>query len=107
MDPIFVFGHRNPDTDSVVAAMSYAALRNALGDQEYVAARLGHLNDETAFLLEKFGFKPPMLLQTVRTQVRDLDYDRPPLLGAAVPVSHAWEILRENESLSLRYPRHR
>ena len=100
MDPIFVFGHRNPDTDSVVAAMSYAALRNALGDQEYVAARLGHLNDETAFLLEKFGFKPPMLLQTVRTQVRDLDYDRPPLLGAAVPVSHAWEILRENESLS-------
>ena len=100
MDPIFVFGHRNPDTDSVVAAMSYAALRNALGDQEYVAARLGHLNDETAFLLEKFGFKPPMLLQTVRTQVRDLDYDRPPLLGAAVPVSHAWEILRENENLS-------
>ena len=106
MDPIFVFGHRNPDTDSVVAAMSYAALRNALGDQEYVAARLGHLNDETAFLLEKFGFKPPMLLQTVRTQVRDLDYDRPPLLGAAVPVSHAWEILRENEE-PLRYPRHR
>lgn len=100
MDPIFVFGHRNPDTDSVVSAMSYAALRNALGDQEYVAARLGHLNDETAFLLEKFGFKPPMLLQTVRTQVRDLDYDRPPLLGAAVPVSHAWEILRENENLS-------
>ena len=100
MDPIFVFGHRNPDTDSVVAAMSYAALRNSLGDQEYVAARLGHLNDETAFLLEKFGFKPPMLLQTVRTQVRDLDYDRPPLLGAAVPVSHAWEILRENENLS-------
>ena len=100
MDPIYVFGHRNPDTDSVVAAMSYAALRNALGDQEYVAARLGHLNDETAFLLEKFGFKPPMLLQTVRTQVRDLDYDRPPLLGAAVPVSHAWEILRENENLS-------
>ena len=100
MDPIFVFGHRNPDTDSVVAAMSYAALRNALGDQEYVAARLGHLNDETAFLLEKFGFKPPMLPQTVRTQVRDLDYDRPPLLGAAVPVSHAWEILRENENLS-------
>ena len=100
MDPIYVFGHRNPDTDSVVAAMSYAALRKALGDQEYVAARLGHLNDETAFLLEKFGFKPPMLLQTVRTQVRDLDYDRPPLLGAAVPVSHAWEILRENENLS-------
>lgn len=80
--------------------MAYAALRNALGDQEYIAARLGHLNDETAFLLDKFGFKPPMLLQTVRTQVRDLDYDRPPLLGEAVAVSHAWEILRQNRSLS-------
>ncbi len=100
MDPIFVFGHRNPDTDSVVSAMAYAALRNALGDREYVPARLGQLNDETAFLLEKFGFKPPMLLQTVRTQVRDLDYDRPPLLGAAVAVSHAWEILRQNPNLS-------
>lgn len=95
MDPIYVFGHRNPDTDSVVAAMSYAALRNALGDQEYVAARLGHLNDETAFLLDKFGFKPPMFLRTVRTQVHDLDYDRPPLIASAVPVSHAWEMLKD------------
>ena len=100
MDPIFVFGHRNPDTDSVVSAMAYAALHNTLGDREYVPARLGQLNDETAFLLEKFGFQPPMLLQTVRTQVRDLDFDRPPLLGAAVAVSHAWEILRQNTNLS-------
>ena len=84
MDPIYVFGHRTPDTDSVVSAMAYAALHNSLGDREYVPARLGQLNDETAFLLDKFGFKPPMLLQTVRTQVRDLDFDRPPLLGAAV-----------------------
>ena len=100
MDPIYVFGHRNPDTDSVVSAMAYAALHNSLGDREYVPARLGQLNDETAFLLDKFGFKPPMLLQTVRTQVRDLDFDRPPLLGAAVAVSHAWEILRQNKSVS-------
>ena len=35
MDPIYVTGHRNPDTDSIVAAMAYAALRNALGDREY------------------------------------------------------------------------
>lgn len=100
MDPIYVFGHRNPDTDSVVSAMAYAALHHILGDREYIPARLGQLNDETAFLLDKFGFKPPMLLQTVRTQVRDLDFDRPPLLGAAVAVSHAWEILRQNKSVS-------
>ena len=100
MDPIYIFGHRNPDTDSVVASMSYAALRNALGDQEYVAARLGHVNDETQFLLDKFGFKAPFYLRSVRTQVQDLDYDRPPLLGVGVAISHAWELLRKNENLS-------
>ena len=47
MDRIYVTGHRNPDTDSVVSAMAYAALRNALGERHYVAARLGHLSDET------------------------------------------------------------
>ena len=47
MEPIYVTGHRNPDTDSIVSAMAYAALRNALGDREYVAARLGQLSDET------------------------------------------------------------
>ena len=56
MDKIYVTGHRNPDTDSIVAAMAYAALRNAVGDREYVAARLGQLSDETKAILERFGF---------------------------------------------------
>ncbi len=100
MDPIYVCGHRNPDTDSVVSAMAYAALHNALGDNEYVAAMLGQPNDETRFLLGRFGFEAPMILTTVRTQVRDIDYDRPPNLGANVPISHAWSILQENKNLS-------
>ena len=56
MDPIYVTGHRNPDTDSIVAAMAYAALRNAVGDREYEAACLGHVSDETQIVLERFGF---------------------------------------------------
>ena len=59
MDPIYVTGHRNPDTDSIVAAMAYAALRNALGDREYEAACLGHVSDETQLVLDRFGFQPP------------------------------------------------
>ena len=47
MEQIYVTGHRNPDSDSVVSAMAYAALCNAVGDRQYVAARLGHLSDET------------------------------------------------------------
>ena len=96
----YVCGHRNPDTDAIVAAMSYAALCNMLGEHNYVPARLGPVNDETSALLKKFGFQPPMHLSTVRTQVRDIEYDEPPILGENVPVSHAWKILRENPGLS-------
>lgn len=100
MEPIYVFGHKNPDTDSVVSAMAYAALNNALGEGSYIPARLGHVNDETAFLLNRFGFEPPVFLKTVRTQVHDIDFDRPPALNAQVPISHAWTMLHNNEGLS-------
>ena len=52
----YVCGHRNPDTDAIVSAMAYASLMNTLGENGYIAARLGQLNDETSFLLRKFGF---------------------------------------------------
>ena len=54
MNEIYVTGHRNPDTDSIVAAMSYAALKNALGEKEYVAVHLGTISDETNRMLERF-----------------------------------------------------
>ena len=59
MDPIYVTGHRNPDTDSIVAAIAYAALRNACGDREYEAACLGQVSEETRIVLDRFGFQPP------------------------------------------------
>jgi len=96
----YVCGHRNPDTDAIVSAMAYASLCNALGENDYLPARLGHVNDETAFLLKRFGFQPPVMLPTVRTQVRDIEFDRPPRLGRSVPVSHAWDIMQENPNLS-------
>ncbi len=99
MEPIYVTGHRNPDTDSIVSAMAYAALRNALGDREYVAARLGHISDETQHILDRFGLQPPMHLKTMRTQVRDLDYDTPPALHMAVTIHHTWKLLHNNESI--------
>ena len=94
MDSVYVIGHKNPDTDSVVSAMAYAALQNALGGGDhYIPARYGHLNTETAFLLNRFGFQPPVYLRSVRTQVIDIDYDTPPMIGAGIPVSHAWRII--------------
>lgn len=95
MDPIYVTGHRNPDTDSVVAAMAYAALRNALGDREYEAACLGHVSDETQIVLDRFGFEPPKLLRSMYTQVKDLEFDCPPILSGAVTVGRAWSALQK------------
>ena len=89
MEPIYVTGHRNPDTDSIVAAIAYAALRNALGDWEYVPACLGHISDETMRVLNRFGYEPPMRLFNVYTQVRDLDYEKPQTLFRTVTVGKA------------------
>ena len=97
MNEIYVTGHRNPDTDSIVAAMSYAALKNALGEKEYVAEHLGTISDETNRMLERFHFKPPRCIQNVRTQVQDLDFDRPPCLDASVTMDRAWKLMREQK----------
>ena len=61
-EPIFVIGHKNPDTDSVCSAISYAFLRNALGDKEVRPARAGNLNSETRHVLERFSLPVPDLL---------------------------------------------
>ncbi len=101
MNTTYVCGHRNPDTDSIVSAIAYASMMNALGDNGYVPARLGHLNDESTFLLKRFGFEPPVFLPTVRTQVKDIEFDQPPLLSKDVPVSHAWEVLKDGEGFNI------
>ncbi|MBO5867555.1 MAG: putative manganese-dependent inorganic diphosphatase [Oscillospiraceae bacterium] len=100
MERIYVTGHRNPDTDSIVAAMAYAALRNAVGDREYEAACLGRVSDETQTLLDRFGFQPPVRLYDMYTQVRDLDFDTPPLLSAAVTVGRGWKTLQKQKNIS-------
>ena len=98
MDPIYVTGHRNPDTDSIVAAMAYAALRNALGDREYEPACLGHVSDETQIVLDRFGFQPPKRITSMFTQVRDLDFDKPPVFSAAVTMERAWKTLGKHNT---------
>ena len=102
MDPIYVTGHKNPDTDSIVAAIAYASLRFQLGDREYEPACLGHVSDETQIVLNKFGFSEPTLLTSMHTQVQDLDFDRPPILSVAITEDRAWKTLREqNGSIAL------
>lgn len=97
MNDIFVTGHRNPDTDSIVAAMAYANLRNSIGDRNYKAVRIGAINDETRRMLERFGFEAPMYVQNMRTQVCDLDYDRVPAFNSSVSLDLAWCTMRKDK----------
>ena len=101
MNEIYVTGHRNPDTDSIVASMAYANLRHALGDRNYKAVRIGAVNDETQKLLDRFEMEAPPLVKSMRTQVRDLDFDHPPALSGSVPVELAWRTLRDEELTAL------
>ena len=100
MDPIYVTGHRNPDTDSIVAAIAYAALRNALGDWDYIPACLGQISDETMRVLNKFGYEAPMRLFNVYTQVRDLDYEKSQTLFRTVTIGTAWSALQNQNNVS-------
>ncbi len=100
MDPIYVTGHRNPDTDSIVAAIAYAALRNACGEREYVAACLGQVSDETQIVLDRFGFQPPKRITDLYNQVRDLDFDTPPILSIGVTVGRAWDEFQDYPAIT-------
>lgn len=67
MEKVLVFGHQNPDTDTITSAIVYAYLKNAIG-AEAEAVRLGELNNETKYALEKFGFEAPRLIKNVETE---------------------------------------
>ncbi len=100
MEQVFVTGHRNPDTDSIVSALSFTALQHALGNRGYTASRLGHMNDESKRILERFGFDPPLYVKDMRTQVLDLNYDTPPALDAALTVGRGWDTLRSDSAIA-------
>ncbi len=96
MGAIYVSGHQNPDVDSIVSAIAYAALKNALGERDVVPVRLGEINAETLVVLNRFGFDPPILINNVKTQLSDVTFDRPPIVGTGVTVRTAWSIMIDN-----------
>lgn len=69
--PIYVIGHRNPDTDSICSAIGYAHLKQALGENA-VAARAGKINAETKYVLEKCGYAVPKLILDLYPRVKDV-----------------------------------
>lgn len=71
-DQIYVFGHMNPDCDSICSSIAYAHLKNKLSDEEHVACRLGDASKEAEFALNRFNHKVPQLITDIRPQISDL-----------------------------------
>lgn len=99
--PVFVIGHKNPDTDSICAAITYAKLKNAITGDEYIAGRAGHLNEETQFVLSHFGVQVPVYIKDVRTQVRDMEIRMLEGIGADLSLKRAWAEMRDAEVVTL------
>ena len=70
--PVYVIGHKNPDVDSIAAAISYAHFKNYQAGQEYIPAAAGAINSESQFVLQQLGIEPPLVLSSVATTAEDL-----------------------------------
>lgn len=94
---VLVVGHKNPDTDSICAAIGYAALKNHLseGKRQYVPCRAGQLNEETRYVLERFHVDAPMLISDVGSQVKDMEIRRTPGVSSHISMKRAWELMKE------------
>ena len=71
--PVYIIGHKNPDTDSICSALAYAYLKNHLEGGGYIAARAGQLNQETQYVLNFFQAEAPVYVADVMTQVKDIE----------------------------------
>ena len=94
---VVVIGHRNPDTDSICSAIAYAELKNKTSDLVCEARRAGKMNQETEFVLKKFGVTPPRMCTDVNPKIRDVDYRQAPGIPGSTSLRKAWEIMRDQK----------
>ena len=97
---VYIVGHKNPDTDSICSALAYAELKQRLGVHA-IPCRLGPLNEETKYVLKRFGLENPLLLKDARSQLRDIDMDEPTLISTKTSLKEAWDVLFKARNKSL------
>ena len=99
---IWVIGHKNPDTDSICAAIAYSYLKNEMEKKksadrmklEYIPKRAGAINPETAYVLEHFGVEEPELVEDVGTQIKDIHIRRTEGVSSHISMKKAWEMMK-------------
>lgn len=99
--PVIVMGHKNPDTDSICAAITYANLKRQITGDDYIACRAGHLNEETQFVMSYFNVETPAYVKDVRTQVRDMEIRMLEGSSRDLSLKNAWSKMRDAEVVTL------
>ena len=97
---IYITGHKNPDTDSICSAIAYANLKRLCG-VDAIACRLGELNTETEFVLNKFKVPLPMLIQSAKCKLKDIDMDEAVLVNPNTTIKKAWDLIIQIKNKSL------
>ena len=93
--PVYIIGHKNPDTDSICSALAYAYLKNHLEGGGYIAARAGQLNQETQYVLNFFQAEAPVYVADVMTQVKDIEIRKTAGVRGNLSLKQAWNLMRE------------
>lgn len=100
--PVYVIGHKHPDTDSICSALAYAWLKNQRKDGgDYHALRAGELNRETEFVLDHLGIEPPPLCNDVSPQIKDIEIRHQAGIGPETSIRSAWNLMRDVEVSTL------
>lgn len=105
-DKVYITGHRNPDSDSICAAIAYSEFKNKTQRINAIPIRLGEISRETQFILDYFGVEPPQLVQTVKPQIVDLKIDTVAPIASDISLKMAWSIMKKKniKTLPVIYP---
>ena len=90
--PILITGHKNPDSDSIVAALAYADLKTQLG-HNVMPIRLGNVNAETAYILNRFNVEAPKLMHELETEIKDITIDDTLTVDHNATIKEAWDLM--------------
>lgn len=98
---IWVVGHKNPDTDSVCAAIAYAHLKNETEEGDFIPKKAGSLSGETRYVLERFAVEEPETIYDVGAQLKDIDFRRTEGVSGHYSLKRAWELMKEKDVVTL------
>lgn len=100
-ETVYITGHKKPDTDSIMSAIAYADLKNRLGEYEAIPVRLGKISQESRFVLDYFGVKPPEIKESMKLTVGDLSFDKGNIIDPSIPIRKAWDTFQNGSTNSL------